>query len=662
LTGSFARWPRGAGRTTVLILLTLGVLTLHGRRCVAQQPEAQTESRATGAITGTVTDAATGRPISGAIVTLEDRRSGRRVSSRVQATTPKGRFAFLHLPAADTYLLTSARPGYLDGGHGRTDPRGPGTPIALKDGQWIDDVRVTMARPGSISGTVVDERGEAVVGVHVRLLAQVPIAGRTQWLAGAVASTDDRGTYRIPGLGPGSYVVSVPSVQATLPASATIRPPGAWAGTSLADLTAMSESARAEKLLVDAGAGRHAVVGRYAVPPPPAPDGRRTAYPIVFYPNAASPADAAPVDLRPSEDRSGIDIQLRPVRTARVSGTVVGPPEAIGNLLLRLIPAGLEELGQGSEAATTVTLADGQFTFLDVPGGSYVIDARHSLLELTYTSSEGASTALPAPIPFSTRSAASGGVTAAPHGVQYSSLSDWSSVNYWGQVRVEVSEAATDDVVLPLRRPASLSGRFVWAPGSTPSSGSPRPALEPADGRRTLGVLSGAAATDAGAATFTIGGMMDGEYFLRVRGARVESIAWDGRDHTDRPFDGRPGRDITGVVVTLTSASSSIGGTVTEGGVASPGSAVIAFPVEPEGWSNYGFNPPRLTAVLSASDGRYRVEGLPAGEYFLVAVPASQERSWLDPAFLAGHAARASRVRLDRAGATIENVALSLVK
>ena len=184
-------------------------------------------------------------------------------------TTPKGRFAFLDLSAADTYFLTAGKTGYLDGGYNRPDPRGTGAPIALADGQWLREVRVTMSLPGSISGIVSDERGEPIVGAYVRLLPQVPISGRTQWLAGAVAVTDDRGAYRVAGLGPGKYVVSVPSVQATLPSTATIKPPGAGSGTSMADLMMASEAARAERLVVDAGAGEQLVVGRYPVPPPP---------------------------------------------------------------------------------------------------------------------------------------------------------------------------------------------------------------------------------------------------------------------------------------------------------------------------------------------------------------------------------------------------------
>jgi hypothetical protein len=577
-------------------------------------------------------------------------------------TTPKGRFAFLDLPAADTYFITSTKPGLLDGGYERLDPRGPSAPISLKDGEWLSDVRVTMARPGSISGTVVDERGEPIVGAHVRVLPQVLIAGRPQWLAGTVARTDDRGAYRIAGLGPGSYVVSVPSVQATMPASATVRPPGASAGTSMADLTASSEAARAEKLLVDAGGGRRMVVGRYTVPPPPAADGQRTAYPMAFHPNSGTPAGAAPVELRTGEERSGIDFQLQPVRTARVSGTLQGPPDAISNQLLRLIPTGLEELGQGSEAATTVTTADGSFTFLDVPAGSYVLDARHSLVEFTYSSFESASTAVPAPVPFPARSAASSGVRAAPPGVEYSALQDWVDVAYWGQVRVEVGGANVDGVVLPLRRPAKLTGQFAWAAGALPSSSNiPRPWLEPADGRRSLGVLS--SSSFGNTPGFAIDGLMAGEYFLRVRGATVESIAWNGSDYTDRPFDGGPGRDITGVVVTLGNASSSISGIVRDGNATlTAGAAVIAFPLEREGWSNYGLNPPRLTSVLTTSDGRYRVDGLPPGEYHLLAVPAAQERAWLDPLFLAAQSVRAARVRIERSDSTVANLSLGLVK
>jgi hypothetical protein len=661
------RTTRGAGAWGLVVLVSLAAHAQQTRVVVPAQPPPADAATGTAAITGAVFDAASDRPVGGAIVTLEERRLGARRRSYVQIAAPSGRFAFVDLPAAATYILSAAKAGYLAGGYGRSDPRGPSAPIALSDGQWVRDVRVALARPGSISGMVVDERGEAIVGAYVRVLPQVMVAGRTQWLAGAVATTDDRGVYRVPGLGPGKYVVSLPSVQATLPASATIEPPGAWAGTSRADLRAASDHARAEKRLVDMGGGQQMVVGRHAVPPPPTPDGERTAYPIAFYPNVTTPADATPVELEVSEDRSNIDFQLRPHRTARLSGVVQGPPDAVGNLHLRLIPAGLEEFGQGSEAATTVTLADGRFTFFDVPIGSYVLDASHTLLELTYTSMDGMPTALPAPVPFAASSATSMGVSAAPPGVQLSSLQDRADVSYWVRLPVTVGAADVDDLVVPLRPPVRLAGRFVWAPGATPSRRSLVPVLEPADGRRSLGLLTPRRDFPAAdPASFTFDGLMAGDYLLRVgigSDVSVESITWDGQDYTDRPFDASAGDDITGVVMTLTNAMSSIGGTVRDGNSPlSSGAAVMAFPVERERWSHYGFNPTRLRSVLTTGDGRYLLTGLPVGEYFLLAVPPAQERAWIDPAFLATHAARATRVRVDRSDAAIHDVALTLVK
>jgi hypothetical protein len=290
-----------------IVLQVLGLHAQQTRVVLPAQPQVPAETRTgTGAITGTVVDTTTDRPVAGAIVSLEERVAGSRTQSYVQVTTPKGRFAFVDLPASESYFLTATKPGYLDGGYRRNDPRGPSAPLAVKDGQWLADVRVDLARPGSISGTVMDERGEPIVGASVRVLPQVLISGRTQWLAGAVAWTDDRGAYRIPGLGPGRYVVSVPSVQATLPVGATIKSSGAGAGTSMADVRAASAAARAERLVVDAGGGQQLVVGRYTVPPPPAP-----------VPHRALPErrDARGRDARRSSSERGTSRHRLPVAT-----------------------------------------------------------------------------------------------------------------------------------------------------------------------------------------------------------------------------------------------------------------------------------------------------------------------------------------------------------
>jgi len=663
-----------AGIGTLLVLLAIDLHAQQTRVVVPAQQTSQVPTTGTGAITGVVVDTVTDRPVAAAVVTLEDRRPGERRRSSAQVTTATGRFAFVDLPASDWYFLTAAKPGYLDGGYRRADPRGPSAPVSVADGQWILDIRVTLTRPGSISGAVIDERGEPVVGAYVRVLAQVPVAGGTQWLAGPVAQTDDRGAYRIAGLGPGRYVVSVPTVQATLPASAIIRPPGASAGTSMSDLNTAREAARGEKLLVDLGGERRVVVGRYAIPPPPAPDGRRTAYPITFHPSVTTPADATPIELGLGEARLNVDVRLQPALTARLSGRLIGPAEAIGNQMLRLMPVGLEELGQGSEAATTVALADGRFDFLDVPAGSYLVELTHSRLELTHASVSDASTAVPAPVAFPSNRASSMPVHAAPPGVSLSALSVESpdGADYWARMPVTVSGADIDNLDVPLQRAVTLSGRIVLAPTSGPPVRFPTLVLEPADGRRSFGMPMSVPVglrpseppTPGTSVEFAAHGLLPGEYLLRVflGIAKVQSVTWEGRDYTDRPFDATSGRDITGVVVTLTTASSSISGVVSDAGELPSGTAVIAFPAEREAWTNYGFSPTRFRSALATAGGRYQLDGLPAGEYYLVAVPAAQERAWLDPGFLASHAGRATRVRVERPDTTLTNVALRVAR
>jgi hypothetical protein len=670
----FLRPIVGVGIGTLLVLMAFDLHAQQTRVVVPSAQTSQVPTSGTAAITGVVVDAATDRPVAAAVVTLEERRPGERRRSSAQVTTATGRFAFVDLPASHWYFLTAAKPGYLDGGYRRADPMGPGAPVSVADDQWLRDVRVTLPRPGSISGAVIDERGEPVVGAYVRVLPQVLVAGRLQWLAGPVAQTDDRGAYRIAALRPGRYVVSVPSVQATLPASAIIRPPGASAGTSMSDLDTAREAARGEKLLVDLGAERRVVVGRYAIPPPPAPDGRRTAYPITFHPDVITPADATPIELGLGEARLNVDVRLRPALTARVSGRLIGPAEAIGNQMLRLMPVGLEELGQGSEAATTVTLADGRFDFLDVPAGSYLVELTYSRLELTYASVGDASTAVPAPVAFPSSRASSMSVHAAPPGVSLSavSLERSDGGSFWARMPVSVSGDDVDNLDVSLRSAISLTGHIVMAPASGPPVRFPTLVLEPADGRRSLGMpmslpvgpRRAGPPTPATPVDFTIHGLLPGQYLLRtfLGVAKVQSVAWESRDYTDRPFDATSGRDITGVVVTLTTATSSISGIVSDAADLPMGAAVIAFPAQREAWTNYGFTPARFRSALATLDGRYQIDALPAGEYYLVAVPAAQERAWLDPQFLASHAPRATRVRLDRPDSTLTDVALRVAR
>ena len=211
-----------AGRTLSAIILA-AVLGPMGAAPHARQagPAPQQQAAGTGAISGTVSDGVTGRPLPAVIVALRAPSTGTPLARIVRVVTDEqGRFVMRNLPAGEGYTISSTRLGYVDGAYGQQTMFGASGRINLKDAEWFPRANIVMWRPGAISGTVRDEANEPVVGVYVRALARHIFGGQPQLLAGPVARTDDRGEYRIAGLGPGQYVVHVPSIQSSVPLDA----------------------------------------------------------------------------------------------------------------------------------------------------------------------------------------------------------------------------------------------------------------------------------------------------------------------------------------------------------------------------------------------------------------------------------------------------------
>jgi hypothetical protein len=577
-------------------------------------------------------------------------------------TDSRGRFVFRNLPAAKTYILGASRFGYAYTRYGWTSPAGSRlirdiAYIELSDDQWIPDVNIPLWRLGAINGRVIDENGEPMVGVAVRAFTMANIAGERQMVAGPLATTDDRGSYRISGLTPGMYVVSVLSVQSTVltstPEATQVRAVG-----ELASGGTGGTSRRVATPAIDVDGRHRLVMTNFPTPPPPGGD-RPRAYPAMFFPDARTAGSASPVEIGYGDNRQGIDFRLQPVSTARVSGRLDSGASAPPRLLLRLLPHASERLGFGSEAATTLVDQNGAFTFLNVPAADYILLAQASVMEFTTDSPESRLAEAPG---FPGGSNSVGSMSGAP-GLGY--LARTGDASVWGRASLSVRDSDLDDVVVSLRPAVKVQGNIVFAEGTRPPPGTDRFIVhaEPANSDPALGVPF--AITPRGDPTFpfTLHGLMAGSYLLTGLDTStygVASVTWDGRDVTDTGFDASLGRDFDNVVVTLTDKKIAVTGVVrlTDSRVRA---TVIAFPVERERWTNFGWRPARFRSVPTSSTGAYVVDSLPEGEYFFIAVNSQHGNGWLDPRFLAAAAPLAARVSVKWGDKKAQDLMLSEV-
>ena len=363
-------------------------------------------------------------------------------------------------------------------------------------------------------------------------------------------------------------------------------------------------------------------------------------------------------------------------------------------MLLRMMSAGLEDLSAGSEVATTMVGPDGRFVFLGVPSGTYTIDMRRASTELTIQSaSSGVS--LPMTPGASTGGFQSGTVLSGPPGVGYSTRDGGVVDQFWTRTPISVSTDMSN-VVVTLHPTMRLTGRMVFegttrqiveqqqsaGGGMTMSNGAPRvtsgttallplrlPTLyaEPASADTSLGVPRSNATPDSGVAdSFVLDGLRGGEYVLRVNQGSgmytVKSITVGGQDASYRPIDTSVSRNFGEIVVTFTDQIITVNGFVQGDQGPASNAAVIAFPVERDQWTRYGFTPKRLQATPIEAATGFQMRGLPAGEYYFVAVDRSLITSWQDPKFLERAAGVATRVSLQWGDTQSVNLRLSRIR
>ena len=245
-------------RYTLSIILPFGlVISVH-------TPSAATETQApTGSINGRVT--IDGQAASGVAVILQPAEMNLPPSSANKVKTDQeGRFRLTGL-AAGRYILTVLAPLYAVPNESGTNR--PGKLITLATGETLEGIEIKLVRGGVITGRVTDPAGKPVIGSRVNVSDISENGRRSERFTPNnqfMLETDDRGIYRVYGLPPGRYKVSI------------------WVTT------------------------------------------KRTRYPETFYPGVTDETKASIIPLTSGQEVTGIDIKLGPVEnTFEVSGQVV---------------------------------------------------------------------------------------------------------------------------------------------------------------------------------------------------------------------------------------------------------------------------------------------------------------------------------------------------
>jgi uncharacterized protein (DUF2141 family) len=561
---------------------------LAGSFLAAQSPPRDVASSPTG--TGTISGVVSIEAEDGSVV-----RSARVEISlgigrqRTTSTDERGRYVFHQLPAG-RFNISAKKSGFIAASYGAKRLGGAGVPIALAAGeQATADIKLT--RGSAISGTIRGPDGQPTDGVRVQLYQMdFPQGGGERALQLRTFSnsqngslvTDDRGAYRIYGLKAGTYYLAA-------------APYSSLAGNAMSGATLEW----AQRLLASPGA---------AAPGPPPSQAQSLAQ--VFFPGVTDPAAAAAITVAAGQEQSGIDVALTYVTTATISGVVLGPDGQPPSLAqLSLVQPG-QPFGFRGGGGFIQPAPDGTFSTSGVLPGSYKLAGR----------------------------AAPRGSVNGPADPQFGTA----LLPLWAMLDVTVSGRDISGLEVKMAPGTTLSGRLVFD-GVTekPPADLARISIS-LQAMQTSQVMSMApAAVRANAdGTFTMPGVGPGLYKLtaNLAGAGVPSAVWTARssvvggaDSLDDPFEIRS-QDVAGAVITFTDHPTQLAGSLLDaGGRPVPEYFVVVFSVDRKFWVPQSR---RVRSVRPSNTGRFTINGLPPGEYYVCALTDVESNRLTTPEYL----------------------------
>jgi protocatechuate 3,4-dioxygenase beta subunit len=345
-----------------------------------------------------------------------------------------------------------------------------------------------------------------------------------------------------------------------------------------------------------------------------------TGYAPTYFPGTPSPVEAVRVALEVGAEASA-DVQLIPTRVAKITGSVVdehGQPVASAFVGLQTRDPDLPSSGV---SMNHVTGADGLFTVSNVAPGAYHLNAS-----------------------VQNRSNVPGGV------------------RIGGSMPIVVTGQDIDGVRIVVSRGGTIKGRVIYEGDQPPAStGGASPLrvvcqVPPGDGPMVMGSLPKPIG-DSG--QFEVIGIHAPCQILVLPTSTtwtVKAVLHESRDIIDQPVTLSGSETLSGVQVILTTRLTTLTGGVTDANQRPTRDYVVI--VYPEDLEKVKPQSRYVRIARADQDGRFKVTGLPPGNYLAAAVDFLEEGTEQDREFL--ERIRASSVRVELSDTTPQSLTLKL--
>jgi hypothetical protein len=554
-------------------------------------PPGRQAKTGTGKLRGKVVASDTGSVLRRAQVRI----SSTDIGTKTALTDPQGRYEFKDLPAG-RFTVSVSKAGFVTMQFGQSRPFEPGHPIELADAQVLEKVDLALPRGSAVSGRILDEFGEPVADANVTAMRMQYSGGRRRLMPmGRNSTTNDLGQFRLFGLPPGEYYVS-----------ATMR----------------SLDSMVFDMLGGSSGG-------------PTGSNNNSGYAATYYPGTPNPGEAQRVSLAVGQEMSSVDIQLQPVKLARISGVATSSDgKAMSGALVMLMPS-MKEAMAFMPAGTSRTDKDGNFTLSNVAPGEYSLQIQ-SMAAMMNAATQAMSMMNGGDAPPATPSSPS----PAEH--------EFVTAN------VTVTGDDITGLIVTGTHGAKATGRLVFEGGDKPDKITAlRLGATPTDTDNmptAASVFGASSVTENG--TFEIDSLVGGRAFHILnlpKGWYFKQATHEGTDVTDRGYDFKPGETVENFEIVLTTKQQILSGAVTnDKGETAKEYTVVAFTDDQQKWSLT--NSRWVASARADQQGQFRITSLPAGSYFAIAVEYVEQGEWRDPEWLARASRTATRFTLDDGG------------